>query len=88
MPILMRILNVALFNSPNIYSQSIDSVWVDSTLVKPMWKNFISQFTSEWNSVILFVSILLMSQSADLLTLAVNCDARCGYQFPHSSWSR
>ncbi|KAG2746468.1 hypothetical protein P692DRAFT_20807432 [Suillus brevipes Sb2] len=58
-PILIRVLNVALFNSPNFYSQFIDKVWVDKTLVRPMLKDFVSQFTSEWNTVIVFSTVML-----------------------------
>jgi hypothetical protein len=70
-------LNVALFNSPNIHSESIHNVWVDNTVVKPRWKKFISQLTSEWSSFTVFVSMPVMFGFADLLTLVVNCDARC-----------
>ncbi|KIK41287.1 hypothetical protein CY34DRAFT_85691 [Suillus luteus UH-Slu-Lm8-n1] len=67
-PILIRILNVALFNSPRIYSESIEGVLVDDSLVIPMWKNFIDQITSKWNSVLLFSTVML---GVDISFLAV-----------------
>lgn len=67
-PILIRILNVALFNSPHIHSESLDRVWVDNTVVKPRWKKFISQLTSEWNSFTVFSTVML---AVDVSFLAV-----------------
>ncbi|KAG1793495.1 uncharacterized protein HD556DRAFT_508715 [Suillus plorans] len=87
-PIFIRILNVVLFNSPAIHSESLHNIWVDNTVVKPRWKKFISQLNSEWNSFTVFVSTSLVFEFTDLLIMAVNCDACCGCQFPHSSWSR
>lgn len=66
--ILIRILNVALFNSPNIHSESIHNVWVDNTVVKPRWKKFISQLTSEWSSFTVFSTVML---AVDVSFLAV-----------------
>ncbi|KAG1737401.1 hypothetical protein EDB19DRAFT_1877831 [Suillus lakei] len=67
-PILIRILNVALFNSPHIHSESLENVWVDNTVVKPRWKKFISQLTSEWNSFTVFSTVML---AVDVSFLAV-----------------
>ncbi|KAG1850188.1 hypothetical protein F4604DRAFT_1809444 [Suillus subluteus] len=67
-PILVRILNVALFNSPHIHSESIHNVWVDNTVVKPRWKKFISQLNSEWSSFTVFSTVML---AVDVSFLAV-----------------
>lgn len=67
-PILIRILNVALFNSPKIHSESIHNVWVDNTVVKPRWKKFISQLNSEWSSFTVFSTVML---AVDVSFLAV-----------------
>jgi hypothetical protein len=67
-PILVRILNIALFNSPHIHSESIHNVWVDNTVVKPRWKKFISQLNSEWSSFTVFSTVML---AVDVSFLAV-----------------
>ncbi|KAG0708036.1 hypothetical protein DFH29DRAFT_994663 [Suillus ampliporus] len=67
-PILLRILNVVLFNSPNIHSGSLHNVWVDNTVVKPRWKKFIAQLNSEWNSFTVFSTVML---AVDVSFLAV-----------------
>ncbi|KAG2368660.1 hypothetical protein BDR07DRAFT_1390525, partial [Suillus spraguei] len=67
-PVLIRILNVALFNSPKIHSESIHNVWVDNTVVKPRWKKFISQLNSEWSSFTVFSTVML---AVDVSFLAV-----------------
>ncbi|KAG2338036.1 hypothetical protein BDR05DRAFT_894263, partial [Suillus weaverae] len=66
--ILIRILNVVLFNSPTIHSESIHNVWVDNTVVKPRWKKFISQLNTEWNSFTVFSTVML---AVDVSFLAV-----------------
>ncbi|KAG1902371.1 uncharacterized protein F5891DRAFT_1023774 [Suillus fuscotomentosus] len=58
-PIFIRILNVVLFNSPAIHSESLHNIWVDNTVVKPRWKKFISQLNSEWNSFTVFSTVML-----------------------------
>ncbi|KAG1815232.1 uncharacterized protein BJ212DRAFT_1481755 [Suillus subaureus] len=66
--ILVRILNVALFNSPHIHSESIHNVWVDNTVVQPRWKKFISQLNGEWSSFTVFSTVML---AVDVSFLAV-----------------
>ncbi|OAX30976.1 hypothetical protein K503DRAFT_870812 [Rhizopogon vinicolor AM-OR11-026] len=67
-PILLRILNVVLFNSPNLHRESLRKVWVDKTVVKPRWNKFMDQLNSEWNSFTIFSTVML---AADVSFLAV-----------------
>ncbi|KAG2139269.1 hypothetical protein DEU56DRAFT_800456 [Suillus clintonianus] len=67
-PILFRVLNVALFNSPTIHSESIHNVWVDNTVVQPRWKKFITQLNSEWSSFTVFSTVML---AVDVSFLAI-----------------
>ncbi|KAG2151270.1 uncharacterized protein EDB93DRAFT_1249467 [Suillus bovinus] len=67
-PLFIRILNIVLFNSPSIHSESLHNVWVDNTVVKPRWKKFISQLNSEWNSFTIFSTVML---AVDVSFLAV-----------------
>ncbi|OAX32741.1 hypothetical protein K503DRAFT_869980 [Rhizopogon vinicolor AM-OR11-026] len=66
--ILLRILNVVLFNSPKLHLESLRKVWVDETVVKPRWNKFMDQLNSEWNSFTVFSTVML---AADVSFLAV-----------------
>ncbi|KAG2124192.1 hypothetical protein DEU56DRAFT_904044 [Suillus clintonianus] len=68
--ILYNILNVALFNSPTIHGESIRNVWVDNSVVKHMWNDFICQLSTEFNGV----SVLTCSrlQSTVMLTVDIS----------------
>ncbi|OJA13321.1 hypothetical protein AZE42_08620 [Rhizopogon vesiculosus] len=66
--ILLRILNVVLFNSPKLHRESLRKVWVDETVVKPRWNKFMDQLNSEWNSFTVFSTVML---AADVSFLAV-----------------
>ncbi|KAJ8584356.1 hypothetical protein M405DRAFT_798136, partial [Rhizopogon salebrosus TDB-379] len=67
-PMVLRILNVILFNSPDLHRESLLKVWVDKTVVKPRWKKFINQLNLEWNSFTVFSTVML---AADVSFLAV-----------------
>ncbi|OAX36833.1 hypothetical protein K503DRAFT_867288 [Rhizopogon vinicolor AM-OR11-026] len=67
-PAILRILNVVLFNSPNLHRESLNKVWVDKTVVKPRWNKFMDQLNSEWNSFTVFSTVML---AADVSFLAV-----------------
>jgi hypothetical protein len=54
--IILRIMNVILFGSPDAQSRAIHMIWVDETIVQPRWKNFIDRLTTEWNGYTIFVS--------------------------------
>ncbi|KAJ8579780.1 hypothetical protein M405DRAFT_939021 [Rhizopogon salebrosus TDB-379] len=67
--IVLRILNVILFNSPEIHRESLLlKIWVDRTVVKRRWKGFVSQLILEWNSFTVFATVVL---AADVSFLAV-----------------
>jgi hypothetical protein len=54
--IILRIMNVILFGSPDAQSKKIHMIWVDETIVQPRWKDFINRLTTEWNGYTIFVS--------------------------------
>jgi hypothetical protein len=66
--ILLRVMNIILFGSPNTYNKAVQKIWVDSTIVQPRWKNFINRLNSEWNGYTIFSTVML---AVDISFLAV-----------------
>ncbi|KAG2368659.1 hypothetical protein BDR07DRAFT_1390523 [Suillus spraguei] len=72
--IILRIMNIILFGSPDAQSKAIHKIWVDETIVQPRWKNFIGRLTTEWNGYTIFSTVML---AVDISYLAVPA---VGYQ--------
>jgi hypothetical protein len=66
--IILRIMNVILFGSPDAQSKKIHMIWVDETIVQPRWKDFINRLTTEWNGYTIFSTVML---AVDISFLAV-----------------
>ncbi|KAG2131682.1 hypothetical protein DEU56DRAFT_454610 [Suillus clintonianus] len=66
--ILLRVMNVILFGSPDAHNKALQKIWVDSTIVQPRWKNFINRLNSEWNGFTIFSTVML---AVDISFLAV-----------------
>ncbi|KAG1847628.1 hypothetical protein F4604DRAFT_1935869 [Suillus subluteus] len=66
--IILRIMNVILFGSPDAQSKKIHRIWVDETIVQPRWKDFINRLTTEWNGYTIFSTVML---AVDISFLAV-----------------
>ncbi|KAG2139270.1 hypothetical protein DEU56DRAFT_912107 [Suillus clintonianus] len=66
--IILRVMNVILFGSPDAQSKAIHRIWVDETIVQPRWKNFIDRLTTEWNGYTIFSTVML---AVDISFLAV-----------------
>ncbi|KAG2344560.1 hypothetical protein BDR05DRAFT_947258 [Suillus weaverae] len=66
--ILLRVMNIVLFGSPNAHHKALQKIWVDSTIVQPRWKNFINRLNSEWNGYTIFSTVML---AVDISFLAV-----------------
>ncbi|KAG1767330.1 hypothetical protein EV702DRAFT_1013229 [Suillus placidus] len=65
---ILRIMNVILFGSPDAQSKAIHRIWVDETIVQPRWKGFIDRLTIEWNGYTIFSTVML---AVDISFLAV-----------------
>ncbi|KAG2338035.1 hypothetical protein BDR05DRAFT_969624 [Suillus weaverae] len=65
---ILRIMNVILFGSPDAQSKAIHRIWVDETIVQPRWKGFIDRLTTEWNGYTIFSTVML---AVDISFLAV-----------------
>lgn len=66
--IILRVMNVILFGSPDAQSRAIHRIWVDETIVQPRWKDFIDRLTTEWNGYTIFSTVML---AVDISFLAV-----------------
>ncbi|KAG1737402.1 hypothetical protein EDB19DRAFT_955204 [Suillus lakei] len=66
--IILRVMNVILFGSPDAQSRAIHRIWVDETIVQPRWKDFIDRITTEWNGYTIFSTVML---AVDISFLAV-----------------
>ncbi|KAG1815233.1 uncharacterized protein BJ212DRAFT_1481756 [Suillus subaureus] len=66
--IILRIMNVILFGSPDAQGKKIHRIWVDETIVQPRWKDFINRLTTEWNGYTIFSTVML---AVDISFLAV-----------------
>ncbi|KAJ8584358.1 hypothetical protein M405DRAFT_468041 [Rhizopogon salebrosus TDB-379] len=66
--IILRVMNVVLFGSPDAHSKGLHRIWVDETIVQPRWKNFIDRLNTEWSGYTIFSTVML---AVDISFLAV-----------------
>ncbi|KAG1740186.1 uncharacterized protein EDB91DRAFT_1133546 [Suillus paluster] len=66
--ILLRVMNVILFGTPDAHNKALHKIWVDHIVVQPRWKNFINRLNSEWNGYTIFSTVML---AVDISFLAV-----------------
>ncbi|OAX36834.1 hypothetical protein K503DRAFT_743659 [Rhizopogon vinicolor AM-OR11-026] len=66
--IILRVMNIILFGSPDAHSKGLHRIWVDETIVQPRWKNFIDRLNGEWNGFTIFSTVML---AVDISFLAV-----------------
>lgn len=55
-----RILNAIMFGSLAVHSHAVHGVWVDGTIVRSRWKNFIEELHTEWNGYTVFSTVMLV----------------------------
>ncbi|KAG1743341.1 uncharacterized protein EDB91DRAFT_242914 [Suillus paluster] len=67
--ILLYVMNVILFGSPDAKSKAVHRVWVDDTMVQPRWQNFINGLTTEWSGYTIYSTVML---AVDISFLAVS----------------
>ncbi|KAG9310167.1 hypothetical protein JVU11DRAFT_9788 [Chiua virens] len=65
---LFRIINVLLLGSPNEHAHRLHRVWVDSMIIQPRWKDFVSRLTAELGRYTIFSTVML---AVDFSFLAV-----------------
>lgn len=82
--ITLRILNCILFGSLAAHSNAVHSVWVNGTIVRPRWQDFIEGLTAEWSgyavssTVMLFVDIRFLAVTTQASAVAlVHLSALC-----------
>jgi hypothetical protein len=53
--IFFRVMNIILFGSLDAHSKALHMIWVDHTIVRRRWKDFINGLNNEWNGYTIFV---------------------------------
>ncbi|OJA08211.1 hypothetical protein AZE42_06851 [Rhizopogon vesiculosus] len=66
--IILRVMNIIMFGSPDAHSKALHRIWVDESIVQPRWKNFIDRLNNEWNGFTIFSTVML---AVDISFLAV-----------------
>jgi hypothetical protein len=66
--IFFRVMNIILFGSLDAHSKALHMIWVDHTIVRRRWKDFINGLNNEWNGYTIFSTVML---AVDISFLAV-----------------
>ncbi|OAX31110.1 hypothetical protein K503DRAFT_870764, partial [Rhizopogon vinicolor AM-OR11-026] len=66
--IILRVMNIILFGSPDAHRNALRRIWIDESIVQPRWNNFIDRLNSEWNGLTIFSTVVL---AVDISFLAV-----------------
>ncbi|KAG2124706.1 hypothetical protein BD769DRAFT_863834 [Suillus cothurnatus] len=66
--IFFRVMNIILFGSLDAHSKALHMIWVDHTIVRQRWKDFINGLNNEWNGYTIFSTVML---AVDISFLAV-----------------
>lgn len=77
--IVFKVVNLFLFGEPNEHALRLQRAWVDSIVIQPRWKDFITRLKDEWNRYTLLVSpsrfawpIIYRSQSTVMLAVNIS----------------
>ncbi|KAH7902895.1 hypothetical protein BJ138DRAFT_1184638, partial [Hygrophoropsis aurantiaca] len=71
--IFYRILNLILFGAPEMRTRRLEKIWaVKMGGSAPCWKNYINRRNGEWNSLTIYISVLMFWAGQSTVLLAVN----------------
>lgn len=54
-------INIFLFGGPHAYMSELRKIWVDHTIISVRWKDFNERLSSQWTSLALYATVLLVS---------------------------
>ncbi|KAI9567666.1 hypothetical protein HD554DRAFT_2314653 [Boletus coccyginus] len=57
--IVFKVINFLLFGAPNEHAFRLQRAWVDSIVIQPRWKDFITRLKDEWNRYTLLSTVML-----------------------------